>query len=388
MSTRQIYFLLPFTKSSTFTRTSKFCSHQALVNNKFQSKDENKIVEHFGGLKREEDCIKTAEKFVENWSVLRWPRHGCGGRSYALIGTLADIERALLDYALNFVWKQLQLDDNVKNVEMVNVEDILPVSTTRACGVPFQTGQNPMQYRIFNADDIYNSSQKQIELSDDLDLCLSGTAEMGIANQLKNRVFQQDQLPTYFLSESTCFRPEISKGGLECGLYRVHQFKKVEMFVVCTEKQSLDELQRIVKIQKNLFSSLGLHFFWICVKTKWVFQASRKFDIETWMPGRKEWGELSSASNCTDYQSRRLKISYRSDSSPNNTSLHYCHTCNGTGIASTRLIIALLESSQLSPCHGLQLHELIKKMLPAERSSVLKCGKAKPIDYFVDNGVC
>lgn len=86
MSTRRIYFLLPFTKSSTFTRTSNFCSHQALVNNKFQSKDENKIVEHFGGLKREERWIVPAEKFVENWGVIRWPRHGCGGRSYALIG--------------------------------------------------------------------------------------------------------------------------------------------------------------------------------------------------------------------------------------------------------------------------------------------------------------
>nr|CAD2142580.1 unnamed protein product [Meloidogyne enterolobii] len=383
MSTRQIYFLLPFTN---FTRTSTFCS-QALVNNKFQSKDENKIVEHFGGLKREDNWIKTAEKFVENWAVLRWPRHGCGGRSYALIGTLADMERALLDYALNFVWKQLQLDDNVKNVEMVNVDDILPVSTTRACGVPFQTGQNPMQYRIFNADDIYNSSQKQIELSDDLDFCLSGTAEMGIANQLRNRVFQQDQLPTYFLSESTCFRPEISKGGLECGLYRVHQFKKVEMFVVCTEKQSSDELMRIVNIQKNLFSSLGLHcrLLDMC-QEECGSSAFQKFDIETWMPGRKEWGELSSASNCTDYQSRRLKISYRSGSSSNNTSLHYCHTCNGTGIASSRTIMALLESSQLSPRNGLQLHELIKKMLPAERSSVLKCGKAKPIVYFVNTG--
>nr|CAD2179022.1 unnamed protein product [Meloidogyne enterolobii] len=294
MSTRRIYFLLPFTKSSTFTRTSNFCSHQALVNNKFQSKDENKIVEHFGGLKREERWIVPAEKFVENWAVLRWPRHGCGGRSYALIGTLADMERALLDYAFNFVWKQLQLDDNVKNVEMVNVEDILPVSTTRACGVPFQTGQNPMQYRIFYVDDIYNSSQKQIELSDDLDFCLSGTAEMGIANQLRNRVFQQDQLPTYFLSESTCFRPEISKGGLECGLYRVHQFKKVEMFVVCTEKQSSDELQRIVKIQKNLFSSLGLHcrLLDMC-QEECGNSASQKFDIETWMPGRKSWGRLA-----------------------------------------------------------------------------------------------
>uniref|UniRef100_A0A915LGW2 serine--tRNA ligase n=1 Tax=Meloidogyne javanica TaxID=6303 RepID=A0A915LGW2_MELJA len=386
MSTRRIYFLLPFTN---FTRTSNFCSHQALVNNKFQSKDENKIVEHFGGLKRNENFIKPAEKFVENWGVIRWPRHGCGGRSYALIGTLADIERALLDYAFDFVWKQLQLDDNVKNVEIVNVEDILPVSTTRACGVPFQTGQNPMQYRIFNADDIYNSSQKQIELSDDLDFCLSGTAEMGIANQLKNRVFQQDQLPTYFLSESTCFRPEISKGGLECGLYRVHQFKKVEMFVVCTEKQSLDELMRIVNIQKNLFSSLGLHcrLLDMC-KDEMGSSASRKFDIEAWMPGRKEYGEVSSASNCTDYQSRRLKISYRSGSSSNNTSLHYCHTCNGTGMASSRTIMALLESCQLSPRHGLQLPKLMQMMLPAERSSVLKCGKAKPIVYFFDNGIC
>jgi len=80
-----LYHFLKFC-SSSFTRTSNFCSHQALVNNKFQSKDENKIVEHFGGLKRNENFIKPAEKFVENWGVIRWPRHGCGGRSYALIG--------------------------------------------------------------------------------------------------------------------------------------------------------------------------------------------------------------------------------------------------------------------------------------------------------------
>uniref|UniRef100_A0A914KUQ2 Uncharacterized protein n=1 Tax=Meloidogyne incognita TaxID=6306 RepID=A0A914KUQ2_MELIC len=80
-------------------------------------------------------------------------------------------------------------------------------------------------------------------------------------------------------------------------------------------------------------------------------------------------------------------LNIRSDSSSNNT-LRYCHTCNGTVIASCRTIIALLESSQLSPRHGLQLEESIKKMLPAERSSVLKCGKAKPIDYFFDTGIC
>uniref|UniRef100_A0A1I8B8E1 serine--tRNA ligase n=1 Tax=Meloidogyne hapla TaxID=6305 RepID=A0A1I8B8E1_MELHA len=345
-----------------FITIQNFClnSQRALVEEKINPKYENRIMEYFGGIKREESWIKSAEKLVDGWGVIRWPRHSSGGRNYALLG----------------------------------------VSATRACGVPFQTGQNPMQYRVYYANDLYNG-QKQIDLSDDLDFCLSGTAEMGIANQIKNRIFQQDQLPTYFLAESTCFRPEISCGHLECGLYRVHQFKKVEIFVVCTEKQSLNELQRIVGIQKNLFSSLGLHcrLLDMCEEELGA-SASQKFDIEAWMPGRREWGEISSASNCTDYQSQRLKIFYRQfiflkrenfkyknslDGSSKISSLRHVYTSNGTGIASARTIIALLESFQFSTRHDLQLPELIKKMLPTERSSVLKCGIAPPITYCFDN---
>lgn len=385
MSTRQLYLLLPST--SRFITIQNFClnSQRALVEEKINPKYENRIMEYFGGIKREESWIKSAEKLVDGWGVIRWPRHSSGGRNYALLGALSDIERVLLDYSFNFINKQLQLDSNVKNVELINVEDVIPVSATRACGVPFQTGQNPMQYRVYYANDLYNG-QKQIDLSDDLDFCLSGTAEMGIANQIKNRIFQQDQLPTYFLAESTCFRPEISCGHLECGLYRVHQFKKVEIFVVCTEKQSLNELQRIVGIQKNLFSSLGLHcrLLDMCEEELGA-SASQKFDIEAWMPGRREWGEISSASNCTDYQSQRLKIFYSLDGSSKISSLRHVYTSNGTGIASARTIIALLESFQFSTRHDLQLPELIKKMLPTERSSVLKCGIAPPITYCFDN---
>ncbi|KAF7633878.1 AA_TRNA_LIGASE_II domain-containing protein [Meloidogyne graminicola] len=378
------FFLIPST--SCFISIQKFSINSRRLNiiKEVNSKYDNKIIEYFGGFKREERWLKSAEKLVDGWGVLRWPRHSSGRRNYALIGVLCDLERALLDYANNFIHNKLRLDANIKNIELFHVEDILPITTTRACGVqPTQTGQHPLQYLVYNATDVYNSQNPLI--SPKIFVFLVRRKWESQICIIKGRIFQEDQLPTYILAESTCFRPEISNGHLECGLYRVHQFKKIEIFVICTEKQSFSELDRIVQIQKDLFSSLGIHcrLLDMCIDELGV-SASKKFDIEAWLPGRREWGELSSASNCTDYQAQRLELFYSSDDS----SLKHVHTCNGTGIASSRTIIAILESFQSPKRHGFQLPELIKKMLPAVRSHALKCGKAPSIFYCFDDINC
>ncbi|PIO53821.1 hypothetical protein TELCIR_24830, partial [Teladorsagia circumcincta] len=104
-----------------------------------------------------------------------------------------------------------------------------------------------------------------------------------------------------------CYRPEVSNSASEAKLYRVHEFTKVEMYVVCTPEQSDGELDYLVDIQKGTFESLGLHCRQVDMPTEELgAPAARKVDIEAWMPGRQLFGEVSSASNCTDYQARRL----------------------------------------------------------------------------------
>ncbi|KHN08952.1 Serine--tRNA ligase, partial [Glycine soja] len=133
------------------------------------------------------------------------------------------------------------------------------------------------------------------------------------------------------------------------GLYRVHQFSKVEMFIFCRPEESEHYHQEVIKIEEDLFSSLGLHF-------KLGAAAYHKFDVEAWMPGLERFGEISSASNCTDYQSRRLGIRYCPASEAQATSAkkskgnlappQFVHTLNATACAVPRMIICLLENHQ------------------------------------------
>uniref|UniRef100_A0A183C016 serine--tRNA ligase n=1 Tax=Globodera pallida TaxID=36090 RepID=A0A183C016_GLOPA len=118
-------------------------------------------------------------------------------------------------------------------------------------------------------------------------LCLSGTAEMGIARRLKGRVFDECELPAYFMAQSRCFRPELASNQMDSGLYRVHEFNKIELFAVCTEHQSVAELQRIVRLQQSLFDTLQLRYRVLDMPTEELgAPAARKFDLEAWMPGR------------------------------------------------------------------------------------------------------
>ncbi|XP_065365556.1 serine--tRNA ligase, mitochondrial-like [Calliphora vicina] len=127
-------------------------------------------------------------------------------------------------------------------------------------------------------------------------------------------------------------------------LCRVHQFTKVEMFSVCSQNQSEDMLESFKDLEMDLFKKLDLNFRLLDMPpTELGASAYQKYDIETWMPGRKLWGEISSCSNCTDYQSKRLNIKYIANSGD----VLYAHTVNGTASAIPRLLISLVESNQI-----------------------------------------
>jgi len=184
----------------------------------------------------------------------------------------------------------------------------------------------------------------------DSDLRLAGTAEIPLAGIFMNEILvATEDLPRKLVGFGHAFRTEAGDGGRESrGLYRLHQFSKVELFAVTNERAEESErmLQEIVDLQVHLFSQLGLCFRILDMATEELGAAAfRKFDIEAWLPGMKKWGEVSSASNCTDYQSRRLNIRCR-ETPQTKKNLTYPHMLNGTACAVPRLLIAILETFQ------------------------------------------
>jgi seryl-tRNA synthetase len=179
----------------------------------------------------------------------------------------------------------------------------------------------------------------------DTSLCLAGTAEIPLGGYYANEILDETQLPIKMAAVSHCFRREAGAAGTETrGLYRVHQFTKVEMFVLSRPEESDRVHQELRSIEEELFDALGLHYRVLDMPTRELGNpAYRKFDIEAWMPGRNAFGEISSASNCTDYQARRLNIRYREQVSEK---LRFVHTLNATACAVPRMIVSILENFQ------------------------------------------
>ncbi len=191
-------------------------------------------------------------------------------------------------------------------------------------------------------------NETQIYSIEGTDLSLVGTAEITIGGYHKDEILEEAQLPLKYVGLSHCFRTEAGSYGRESyGLYRVHQFNKVEMFVFCAPWQSEAIHEEIRRLEERLFTKLGIPYRVLNICTADLGgPAYRKYDLEAWMWGKKQgqgdWGEVTSASNCTDFQARRLNVRIRK----NDGSLEYAHTLNGTAIALSRALIALLENGQ------------------------------------------
>jgi seryl-tRNA synthetase len=177
-------------------------------------------------------------------------------------------------------------------------------------------------------------------------LSLIGTAEITLGGMLQGEIVRD--LPVKVGGLSHCFRTEAGAyGKASKGLYRVHQFTKVEMFIYCRPGESDAMLEHLLAVEERIFTSLGIPYRVVDTCTGELgAPAFRKYDLEAWMPGRGkegEWGEITSCSNCTDYQARRLKIRYKPEGGKGT---RFVHTLNGTAVAVSRALLALLENHQ------------------------------------------
>ncbi len=177
------------------------------------------------------------------------------------------------------------------------------------------------------------------------DLYLVGTSEVSLAAYHGDEIFNSDQLPLRYAGFSTCFRREAGTYGKDtAGLFRVHQFDKVEMFVFTAPEDSPAEHERLLAIEEELVQALEIPYRVVNVAAGDLgSSAAKKYDIEAWFPSQGTYREITSCSNTTDYQARRLRIRMRTEAGN-----RVVHTLNGTAVAVGRLILALLENHQQS----------------------------------------
>ncbi|CAL4979846.1 unnamed protein product [Urochloa decumbens] len=256
-----------------------------------------------------------------------------GSKFYYLKNEAVLLEMALVNWAISEVSK--------KGFTPLITPEIVRSSVVEKCG--FQPrAQNTQVYSIENSDQ-----------------CLIGTAEIPVGGIHMDSILLESVLPLKYVAYSHCFRTEAGAAGAATrGLYRVHQFSKVEMFIFCRPEESDKWHEELIMIEEDLYASLGLHFKTLDMATGDLgAPAYRKFDIEAWMPGLERYGEISSASNCTDYQSRRLGIRYRPAPSEPPTAnakkgkaaggpTQFVHTLNATAVAVPRLMVCILENFQ------------------------------------------
>lgn len=182
-------------------------------------------------------------------------------------------------------------------------------------------------------------------LRDD-ELYLAPTAEVPVCNLHRDEILREDQLPIYYCAYTPCFRREAGAAGKETrGMIRVHQFDKVELVKFCTPETSYQELEKMVANAERVLQLLGLHYRVVLLCTGDMgFASAKTYDIEVWAPGQNAYLEVSSCSNCEDFQARRANIRYKAADGRN----RFVHMLNGSGTALARLYVALLETYQQS----------------------------------------
>ncbi len=249
-----------------------------------------------------------------------------GAKFYYLKNELAVLEFALIQYALETARKHGFIPFATPDLAKVEVLEGL--------------GFNPRG----ESTQVYNVA--------DSDLCLVGTAEITMGGYHMDEVLNEEDLPKKYVAVSHCFRTEAgSYSKFAKGMFRVHQFTKIEMFQYVTPEQSEAAHQEILSIEKEIFNGLEIPYRIVDHCTADLGGPSiRTFDLEAWMPGKPakdgsdtgDWAEITSTSNCTDYQARGLNIKYKSKEGKTD----YLHMLNGTAIAVGRAMIAIMENNQ------------------------------------------
>ena len=176
------------------------------------------------------------------------------------------------------------------------------------------------------------------------DLTLIPTAEVPLVNYFRDEIIHGDKLPINVTALSPAFRSEAGSAGRDTrGLIRMHEFRKVEMVKICKQEDSWDELDKLTHNAEHLLQKLDLPYHVVALSTGDAsFTSAKTYDLEVWMPAQDKYREISSCSNCTDFQARRAQIRYRDDDGK----LHLAHTLNGSGLAVGRTVAAILENYQ------------------------------------------
>jgi len=176
-------------------------------------------------------------------------------------------------------------------------------------------------------------------------LYLTPTSEVNLSNFYRDSILSKDQLPVRMTSWTSCFRREAGGyGATERGLIRIHQFEKVELYTVCSPEKSNEELERMLSCAETILQKLGLHYrVSLLAAQDCSFPSAKTYDIEVWMPGQDAYFEVSSCSNCTDFQARRGSIRYRPR--PEGKT-EFVNTLNGSSLALPRLMVAIMETYQ------------------------------------------
>ena len=285
------------------------------------SEEANVVVRKWGEPHTPEFTPKPHWDLAEELGIIDFQRGVklSGSRFYTMSGYGAKLERAAIAWMLDLHTR-----------EHGYTELMLPILVRRE--IMEGSGNLPKF-----ADNLYRD--------DEDDLWMIPTAEVPITNLYRDEILPPDFIPRYFVSQTPCFRREKAAAGRDTrGIKRVHQFNKVEMYKFVDPETSDDELNRLVADAEEVCQKLGLPFrvLQLCAGDI-SFASAMTYDIEIWAAGCGEWLEVSSCSNCTDFQARRANIRYRPAAGARP---EFVHTLNGSGLALPRVIIAILENYQ------------------------------------------
>jgi seryl-tRNA synthetase len=276
--------------------------------------DEDTVIREVGNHGKEgRDHLELAGAMIDMESAARLS----GARFAYLRGPLVMVELALVRFAMEVLQGE-------------GFEPIIPPVLVR-------------EEALYGTGFLPDTEQQIYRLADD-DLYLTGTSEVALAGLNAGDIIDAADLPLRHAGFSPCFRREAGSAGRDTrGIFRVHQFDKVEMFSLVPPDQSSEEHERILSIEERILSDLGIPYRVVNIAvTDLGASAAKKYDCEAWLPGQARWRELTSCSNTTDFQARRLNIRMR----PDGGKPEILHTLNGTAVAVGRTLIALLENGQ------------------------------------------
>ena len=258
-----------------------------------------------------------------------------GAKFYYLKGELALLENALLQYGLSKVLEH--------GFTYMTVPDMVSSRVLEGCGFNPRTSEQSDEYYIEGED-----------------LAMIATAEMPLTGYHMDEIIDEDKLPLLYAGYSACFRKEAGTyGKYTRGLFRVHQFNKLEMYIFCLPEQSKEMHEKILAIEEDIWQGLGIPYHVVNIAAGDLgAPAAKKYDMEYWSPVNQKYQEITSCSNCTNFQAQACNVRVRRKDG----TIEYVHTLNGTAIPLARALVVMLEN-YATPDGKLKVPEVLRPYL-------------------------